>query len=151
MPQLFPEGAPAHPSWPSAHATIAGACVTAIKAVFDDSQEVMTPDRTKYEKLNVELDKFASNIAFGRNFAGVHYRSDGEDGINLGEEVAIRYLQDRTRIYREVFIGDRGFQLTRRNGHRVLITRNSVEEVAPAVAAPAPLAPRTRAAGRAVL
>jgi hypothetical protein len=142
LPLLFPEGSPAHPAWPSAHATIAGACVTVIKAIFDDSLPMTLPDGSQTGPLHVELDKLASNIALARNFAGVHYRSDGEDGIRLGEAVAIRYLQDRTRIYREVFIGDRGFQLHNRDGEQILITRR---EVVPAAAMAAPAAvPRLR-------
>lgn len=42
-----------------------------------------------------ELNKLASNVALGRNMAGVHYRSDGDEGILLGEQVAIKFLQDR--------------------------------------------------------
>jgi len=41
-----------------------------------------------------ELNKLASNIAIGRNFAGVHWRSDATESLKLGEEVAIRYLMD---------------------------------------------------------
>lgn len=41
-----------------------------------------------------ELNKLASNVAFGRNMAGVHYRSDGTQGIKLGERVALCYLED---------------------------------------------------------
>jgi len=30
----------------------------------------------------------------GRNFAGIHYRSDAVAGIRLGEEVAITVMED---------------------------------------------------------
>ncbi len=31
----FPEGSPTHPSYGAGHATVAGACVTILKAWFD--------------------------------------------------------------------------------------------------------------------
>jgi hypothetical protein len=38
LPQAYIEGAPAHPSYGSGHATVAGACVTLLKAWFDESE-----------------------------------------------------------------------------------------------------------------
>jgi len=38
LPQMYPEGSPAHPAYPSGHATVAGACTTVIKAIFDDQK-----------------------------------------------------------------------------------------------------------------
>ncbi len=38
LPQAFLEGAPAHPSYGSGHATVAGACVALLKAWFDESE-----------------------------------------------------------------------------------------------------------------
>ncbi len=35
LPMAFPEGAPTHPSYTAGHATVAGACVTILKAIFD--------------------------------------------------------------------------------------------------------------------
>jgi hypothetical protein len=43
LPQAYLEGAPAHPSYGSGHATVAGACVTLLKAWFDES-EPFDPD-----------------------------------------------------------------------------------------------------------
>lgn len=40
-----------------------------------------------------ELNKLASNIGFGRGWAGIHYRMDIMFGIKLGEDVAIHVLQ----------------------------------------------------------
>jgi hypothetical protein len=160
LSQMYPEGSPSHPAWPSGHATVAGACVTILKALFDESSLIRDPDtkvtpahgkpagcqppldQVERKHLNVtvggELDKLASNVAFGRNFGGVHYRSDGEHGIRLGEEVAIRYLQDHLREYRETIRtcdGDKhhGLTLKRRNGRRVCITPDAIHNVAPAM------------------
>jgi hypothetical protein len=51
--------------------------------------------------LGKELDKMATNIAIGRDWAGVHYRSDAVQGILLGEKVAISFLQDWIERYPE--------------------------------------------------
>jgi len=37
LPMAFPEGSPMHPSYGAGHATVAGACVTMLKAFFDTS------------------------------------------------------------------------------------------------------------------
>jgi membrane-associated phospholipid phosphatase len=41
-----------------------------------------------------EINKLASNISIGRNWAGVHYRTDATHGIALGEQIAISYMKD---------------------------------------------------------
>lgn len=108
LPLAYPEGSPAHPSYPAGHAVIAGACVTVLKALFDESFEIPQPvepspdgktlHRFTGARLTVggELDKLASNISLGRDFAGVHYRSDASSGLAMGEEIAVRLL-DETR------------------------------------------------------
>ncbi|VBB17578.1 PAP2 superfamily protein [Yasminevirus sp. GU-2018] len=104
LPGVYPEGCPAHPSFPSGHAVLAGAGITIIKAFFDEDYEIphMIPNsagdtlETTSEKVKVgdELNKLAFNMAFGRNWAGIHYRMDAENGIKLGEHVAISILRD---------------------------------------------------------
>ena len=37
-------------------------------------------------------------MALGRNRAGIHYRSDGIEGLRLGERAAIRFLQDELAL-----------------------------------------------------
>ena len=44
-----------------------------------------------------EIDKLAFNIAMGRDWAGIHYRSDGVAGLRLGEDMGISILQDRRK------------------------------------------------------
>ena len=46
-----------------------------------------------------ELNKLASNAALGRNFAGVHFRSDGDQGLAIGEQIAIQYLKSKLQEY----------------------------------------------------
>jgi hypothetical protein len=84
LPQAFPEGSPLHTSYGSGHATTAGACITILKAFFDESAIIPDPvvpnsdgsGLIPYEgpELTVggELNKIASNIAQGRNQAGIH-------------------------------------------------------------------------------
>jgi membrane-associated phospholipid phosphatase len=123
LPQAFPEGSPTHPSYGAGHATVAGACVTILKAWFDDSfvlpGPVLVPNADGTALVNAaqqvdltvggELNKLAANIAIGRNAAGVHWRSDYTDSVRLGEEIAIRLLQEQRPTYNE----DHHFTLTR--------------------------------------
>jgi hypothetical protein len=117
LPQAFPEGSPLHPSYGSGHATVAGACVTILKAWFDGGLPLKGPvyvpnaegnDLVLYtgpdaDKLTIggELDKLAANIATARNMAGVHWRSDYTESIRLGEQVALRLLQEQSILYNE--------------------------------------------------
>jgi hypothetical protein len=41
--EAFPEGSPTHPAYGSAHATVAGACVTVLKEWFDESFVLADP------------------------------------------------------------------------------------------------------------
>lgn len=50
-----------------------------------------------------ELNKLASNIAIGRNWAGVHYFSDYWESVLLGEKVAISILEEQKLTYGEDF------------------------------------------------
>jgi hypothetical protein len=43
LPQAFPEGSPTHPSYGAGHATVAGACVTILKAWFDEDDLIKDP------------------------------------------------------------------------------------------------------------
>jgi membrane-associated phospholipid phosphatase len=130
LPQAYPEGAPSHPSYPSGHAVLAGAGVTMLKACFAESWELpncVVPKRDgsalepwRGAKLTVggELDKLAENIAFGRNFGGIHWRSDAIEGLLLGEAYAIAYLQEMNIASHELF---GGMTLTRFDGSRVTV------------------------------
>lgn len=124
LPLTYIEGSPGHPSYPAGHGTVAGACATILKMFFDGNQKwedvplVITGDlsgnvpgavqanntgltRVAYmgvdkSEMTVggEINKIASNIVLGRDWAGVHYRSDGIKGMELGEEVAIKFMGD---------------------------------------------------------
>ncbi|MGH9915968.1 MAG: vanadium-dependent haloperoxidase, partial [Pyrinomonadaceae bacterium] len=130
LPMAFPEGSPMHTSYGAGHATVAGACTTILKAWFDESAIIPDPvvpnaDGSGTEPfigapltVGGELNKIASNIATGRNLAGVHWRSDGVESILLGEQLAISILEEQRATYREPF---RGFRLTKFNGETITI------------------------------
>jgi len=117
LAQGYAEGCPTHPAYPSGHATIAGACVTVLKAFFDSNAVISNPvvasrDGTALlpytgPALTVggELNKLAANMSIGRNFAGVHWRSDAIEGILLGEQVALEYLRCSDFLWNETFAG----------------------------------------------
>lgn len=129
LPMAYPEGCPTHPSYPAAHAVIAGACLSVLKAFFNE--EFVIPDPVlarpngfslapyRGDDLTVggELTKLASNISLGRDFAGLHWRSDSVEGMKLGEQVAIRMLMDAKLTYNEKY----DFSFTRLDGSEIRI------------------------------
>jgi hypothetical protein len=127
LPQAFPEGSPTHPCYPTGHGTVAGACITLLKFLFDGSQkirplltaagrDVVVPstdglwlnaytgaDRDNLD-INGELSKLAFNISAGHGIhAGIHFRSSTYWAILLGEQVALHMLQGRANCYNEPF------------------------------------------------
>ena len=134
LPQAYPEGSPLHPSYPGGHATVAGACSIVLKAMFDEtalmpdcvhaSADGLTLDpcpSSFVPTIGNEINKLVFNIAMGRSWAGIHYRSDSMSGARLGEDVAISILQDLVRTPTEDFDG---FAFTRFDGTPVRINRN---------------------------
>ncbi|MBA3751877.1 vanadium-dependent haloperoxidase [Candidatus Dependentiae bacterium] len=143
LSQAYREESPLHPAYPSGHATTAGACATVLKAFFDNSVKIKTrsvpvkPDPMDPAKLiplvhegeddmtvASEIDKFACHIGVGRNFAGIHYRADLEQGLLLGEQVALKYLQDHAATQTEQ--GFQGFVLTKFDGTQVRVTAKAI-------------------------
>lgn len=150
LPMAFCEGSPMHPAYGAGHATVAGACVTILKAFFDHNQpleivpkeeaskaviriiEKLNPgagvhasnlayvagdngknlkvvpvldNKCEVAKLTVEgeLNKLASNISIGRNWAGVHYFTDYYESLLMGEEIAIGILEEQKLMFNENF------------------------------------------------
>jgi hypothetical protein len=133
LPMAYPTGSPLHPSYPAAHVVVAGAGITVLKAAFNESFVIPNPVMPSDDGLSLvpytgapltvggELNKLASNIAMGRDAGGVHYRSDGLEGIRLGEAIAISILRDTATLYNEVFSG---FSFTKYDGTPVTICPN---------------------------
>lgn len=155
LPMAFCEGSPMHPAYGAGHATVAGACVTILKAFFDHRQPLCLVDPTSSaakeahkitkhkaslpypdyklkssnlayvsvkdgEKLDVvpvldkhgklrhltvegELNKLASNIAIGRDWAGVHFFTDYYESLLMGEAIAIAILEEQKLTFGENF------------------------------------------------
>lgn len=111
LSQTYVEGSPCHPSYTSGHSTFIGAIVTIFKAFYNEDFEIdeLIPNDDGTQliktgnkvKIGDELNKLASNVSIGRSFAGVHYRMDG-DGLYIGQEVAINYLRERSKEYKEI-------------------------------------------------
>ena len=107
-----------HPSYGAGHATVAGACVTALTAFFvtgDKVKEVYEPTRNGDKltksgspKLDVlgELNKLAANISIGRNMAGVHYYSDYTESMKMGEQITLELLEEQAYTYPEKVVMD---------------------------------------------
>lgn len=120
LPMAFAEGSPMHPSYGAGHATVAGGCVTMLKAFFhtveEDGTAAMWPEglpvvivegggerlrdirstdpdlAAEPVTISGELNKLAANISIGRDMAGVHFYSDYYESLRMGERVATGIL-----------------------------------------------------------
>lgn len=133
LPQAFVEGSPTHPSYGAGHATVAGACVTILKAWFDESFVIpssavvvsnaagtalqLAPAGTPDLTIGGELNKLAANVAIGRNMAGVHWRTDYTESVKFGERIAIGILEEQKLTYNE----PHSFTLTKFDGTAIAI------------------------------
>ncbi len=129
LPMAFQEGSPMHPSYGAGHATVAGACVTILKAFFDtscifvrrgaedifsryrdgdtaveytgspDGSSIVEATGQTFLSLEGELNKLAANISIARNMAGVHYFSDYYDSLRMGEKIALGILEEQAICY----------------------------------------------------
>jgi hypothetical protein len=119
LSQAFPEGSPYHPSYPTGHGTVGGACATVLKFIFDETFVIPHPMVPSNDGLSLqpytgsdageitvggEINKLAHNVSFGHGIhAGIHWRSDTDSSLILGETYAISVLQDYARSYAEPF------------------------------------------------
>ncbi|MBX2831377.1 MAG: vanadium-dependent haloperoxidase [Rhodospirillales bacterium] len=143
LPMAFPEGSPMHAAYGAGHATVAGACVTILKAFFAMTRDgkpltmdmVFGADMAAQTvsssggfadacgaaladlTLQGELDKLAANISIGRNMAGVHYYTDYYESLRLGERVAVGILQEQMNNYIEPVT----MSFTDFDGHKVKV------------------------------
>jgi hypothetical protein len=128
LSEAFPEGSPMHPAYPTGHGTVGGACITVLKFFFEGTFVIPNPLVPKNDGLslvsyagpdagqltvNGELNKLGHNITFGHGIhAGIHWRSDSDTSLLLGEAVALSFLNDRAKTYNEPFT----VQLTKFDG-----------------------------------
>jgi hypothetical protein len=119
LSQTFPEGSPTHPSYPTGHGTVGGACITVLKFFYDGTYVIPNPMVPASDGLslqpytesdadqitvNTELNKLARNVSFGHGIgAGIHWRTDTDASLLLGEAMALSYLRDKATTYNEKF------------------------------------------------
>ena len=119
LSQAFPEGSPVHPAYPTGHGTVGGACITLLKFFFDGNFVIPNPvvptsdglslipytgPNASQLTVNGELNKLGHNVSFGHGIhAGIHWRSDTDTSLLLGEAVALSFLRDKARTYNEPF------------------------------------------------
>jgi hypothetical protein len=119
LSQAYPEGSPTHPAYPTGHGVVGGACITVLKFFFDGNFVIPNPQVPSNDGLsllsytgsdagqltvNGELNKIGHNVSFGHGtHAGIHWRSDTDTSLLLGEAVALSCLKDRARTYNEPF------------------------------------------------
>jgi hypothetical protein len=119
LSQAFPEGSPMHPSYPTGHGVVAGACITVLKFFFDGTFVIPDPvvptsdglSQVPYTgpdagelTVNGELNKLGHNVSFGHGIhAGIHWRSDTDTSLVLGEAVALSFLRNKAQTYNEPF------------------------------------------------
>ena len=116
LPQAYAEGSPLHPAYGSGHSAVSGCLVTILKAFFHNDWRFPSPVEPNEDGTSVraytgtdtltvagELDKLASNVGLGRSWAGVHWRSDHEEALLLGEQLAISVLCDQRNLFNEPY------------------------------------------------
>ena len=134
LPHPFPEGSPTHPSYPTGDGTVAGACITFLKFFFDENYVIPNPLVPTNDGLALvpytgpdagqitvggELNKLARNVSFGHGvLAGIHWRTDTDYSMTLGEAMAISILQEKAKCYHEKF----SITFTKLDGNRVTIS-----------------------------
>ncbi|MFC4634155.1 vanadium-dependent haloperoxidase [Dokdonia ponticola] len=117
LPMPFCEGSPMHPAYGAGHATVAGACVTILKAFFDHSHllEVVPKDELLKEDFNVlkkvkpglTIDKVhSSNLAYvsvdnGQSLSVVPVLDSNNDIAKLTVEGELNKLCSNISIGRD--------------------------------------------------
>jgi hypothetical protein len=136
LSQAFPEGSPTHPSYPTGHGVVGGACITILKFFFDGNFVIPNPVVPTDDGLslvsytgsdagqltvNGELNKLGHNVSFGHGIhAGIHWRTDTDVSLKLGEAVALGILHDKAQTYNEKFT----VQLTKFDGTTATISNH---------------------------
>jgi membrane-associated phospholipid phosphatase len=94
----FSPGTPRHPAYPSGHSTYAGAATTILAYFFGNDPTPQALGCRTGTTIGQELRNMADNIGMGRLWAGIHWRSDHEAGLKLGQVVACLVLRQLASI-----------------------------------------------------
>ncbi len=92
-PNWLPQSgnSPADPSYPGAHAVVASASATVLKAFFNGDDVAFDVTSETLPGVTRSFNQFSAAMreaSLSRIFAGVHYRFDEDDGEQLGSDVA---------------------------------------------------------------
>ncbi|MET0387926.1 MAG: twin-arginine translocation pathway signal protein, partial [Polyangiales bacterium] len=131
FPLATPDGAPNHGSYPGGASENTAINTTLLKAFYDENYVIpdpVQPDPSDPTKLipyvgppltiGGELNKLATNLGQGRNWLGVHWRSDAAVSLPHAEEIGFGILRDERPSFVERFDG---FQLSRYDGTLITI------------------------------
>ena len=151
LPMAFAEGSPMHPSYGAGHATVAGGCITMLKAFFHTTDAnghslpwpaALTPRQatadgsalepaptTEGMTISGELNKLAANISIARNMAGVHYYTDYYESLRMGERIATGILIEQMKQYDEPV----EFSFESFDGDHVHLLKNDFDHADPRV------------------
>ena len=132
----FPEGSPTHPSYTAGHATVAGACITILKAMFDTENFVIpnpvvptadgsalcrtTARRSPSKASSTSSPPTSRPAATSPACTGARtaYAS-----LRLGQEIAISILRDQKKILNE---GAAAFNFRGFDGERIVVRDGGV-------------------------
>ena len=86
---FFKSGTPAHPEYPSAHASLSGAAAVVLASIFGDNTSFsVTSESRPGARAFSSFSSAVSEIADARVFGGIHFRTSCVRGNTLGSNVA---------------------------------------------------------------
>lgn len=97
LKQYYPEGSPAHPSFPQGHQSVAFGVCFVLRYIYDTDADFVV-DGVTYN-VGEELKKLAYNIAYARTYAGVHYYCDTDSAIEAAEANAAKIIREINKEY----------------------------------------------------
>jgi hypothetical protein len=81
---------PMHPEWPCAHCTFQGAAAAALRSIFGDDipeARLVSTSAPGVTRTFTRLSDYVKEVVDARVYDGVHYRSSGEAGAQMGRQV----------------------------------------------------------------
>lgn len=92
-----------HPEYPCAHCIVSGAVGTVLQAEIGTAKmpvlSTVSPTANGATRSWTKIEDFIREVANGRIYDGVHYRSSTEIGTAMGKQIgalaAAKFLQDK--------------------------------------------------------
>jgi hypothetical protein len=94
LPMAFAEGSPMHPAYGAGHATVAGACVTTLKAFFETDSYIVWENATDGQERKIKIVRTDEYRNHPDRYAPVAFVPN-EDGMSL-EDVGSRLTEPLT-------------------------------------------------------